>query len=64
MNWTKQIPTVGGWYWIKNLYGTYIEYVNEGGKIWSDFYESYLQLNEDDGYEFYGPIEEPKGENK
>lgn len=60
MNWTKEIPTIDGWYWIRHEDdgGHSIDWVEtESLRAWTqdrDFEDT------TSGYEFYGPLEEPK----
>lgn len=60
MNWTKEIPTVDGWYWMKGPFGVWIDKLKKGSaydavfECWDDPY------TKEDGIEFCGPLEEPK----
>lgn len=59
MNWTKEIPTVDGYYWIRSDVGTWLQDIRDSC-IWEDTWDNWFLLNVKDGYEFYGPLEEPK----
>lgn len=66
MNWTKEIPTVDGWYWIRHEDdgGTSIDWLEKGCiceyNASSEEYELVSFEQCDSGYEFYGPLKEPK----
>lgn len=61
MNWTKEIPTVGGWYWVMCSYTKvkFIEFIQDGS-YWDDAIGDSFPFTYEQGYEFYGPLEEPK----
>lgn len=60
MNWTKEIPTVDGWYWMKDKYGVWIDKLKKGA-AYNDVFECWDDpYTKEDGIEFYGPLEEPE----
>lgn len=63
MNWTKEIPTVDGWYWIWCHGRQYLEWLDKGRTFeYNASCEEYelVGFEQGNGYEFYGPLEEPK----
>jgi len=60
--WTKEIPTEDGWYWIyfgDVSTGKIIEYV-KNGELWSYTFAEWQAIQKSWDISFYGPIEEPK----
>lgn len=63
LTWTEEVPTIDGWYWVRCEHGSWIEHIENSG-VW-DYHatlEEYTheKLHKEQGYEFYGPLEEPK----
>lgn len=61
MNWTKEIPAVDGWYWIREQGEEYcwIDVV-ENSSRWCEVFEEYVEIQPEYLLEFCGPIEQPK----
>lgn len=59
MNWTKEIPTIDGWYWVKGEWTSWIEEVKDSS-LYSNIFEEWQNIDKNDDLEFYGPLEEPK----
>lgn len=57
VQWTKEIPTEDGWYWIRGKYGVELEKVKNS--CVHDKGDGWIPLKLFD-FEFYGPLEEPK----
>lgn len=58
MNWTKEIPTVDGWYWVK-FKGSpaWVVEIVDSCIVYDDEEPSHITA---EGFEFYGPLEEPE----
>lgn len=58
MQWTKEIPTEEGWYWVKYKEEKLVWFIDNNGDVYNDYMMGKLSLKDD--LEFYGPLEEPK----
>lgn len=58
MQWTKEIPKIDGWYWVKYRGNAWIDEIIDASILdgWTD---ELIPITEE-GLEFYGPLEEPK----
>ena len=57
MKWTKEIPTVDGYYWIKDhmLNDAWIAYFDDG-----KFYEADNYFKPNSEWEYAGPLDQPE----
>lgn len=67
MNWTKEIPAVDGYYWVKSSFmpeDSWIDEIKDSkAVVWNygvDEYEEVFDYSKSKEYTFYGPLEEPK----
>lgn len=59
MNWTKEIPAVDGYYWVRDKHGISL-LLRESVWFYNTDGSNPGHFKEDADWEFYGPMEEPK----
>jgi hypothetical protein len=58
--WTKETPTVPGWYWLKSFQGVEVVKVHDGEVLWVDSEGGEKLERMPEGYEWCGPLTPPE----